>query len=1312
MFQSPIQRAWRVGLAALCATAFYELTLYRCFPRMSIVQSNIITVVFAGCIGFCISFLVRRGDRAAQRERMRLAAVVESSDDAISSIDLDGNVTSWNGGAEHTYGYSSAEAMGRHISFCIPPEKRAEFGSLVQKIGVGEVIEPVDTQRRKKDGTIIEVSLSLAAIKDHTGRVVGISGIARDITAQKRAQEVLTESEKRYRSLSERVIQRTRELTAANKHLAAEMIERRQAQEGLRLEALAREHAEFELRRGEERMRIAMEAAKIGFWDLDVVKDEHVWSDTCKVLLGVAPCSTANYQALMNAVHPGDWERMQAEIDRALEEKREYACEFRVVWSDKSVHWRRSNGRAFYDDAGNVTRMSGITMDIDERKSAEEQLNRQAAALEATANAIVITDVRGTVVWVNQAFATMTGYSKEEIVGNNPRLLKSGEQSEEFYGNLWATILSGKVWQGELVNRRKDGTTYSEEMTITPIMREAGSRVGQYFIAVKQDITQRKRVEKELQLTQFSLEHASEAIHWADSQGRIVYCNEAACHAVGRSREELLSLSVTDIAPKFIWKAFWKDLTQRRSITLEGQHETKAGKLFPVEITATYVEFGGQEYSFAFSRDISDRKRNEEALLFKTALLEAQSETTIDAILVVDESDHIVLANQQFKLGFDIPEKMLQAGNDLAVRKHMAMQVEDSCGFLERVKYLCGHRDEKVRDEVRFKNGRILDRYSAPLVDSNGQYRGRIWYFRDITDNKRAEDALRRAEEKYRAIFEDALIGIFQSTPGGRYNDVNPAMARMLGYDSPQEMVASITDIGLQVYADPHNREEFKRLLREQGKVKNFECEVYRKDHSKVWISSSARVLCRDGVLIGYEGTNEDITTRKAAESRIQYLAYYDALTGLANRTLLQDRLSKALASARRRRDKVALLFIDLDRFKIINDSLGHPVGDILLQEVAERLKKFARDQDTVARLGGDEFLVVATAVKDASDAAVVGERLMDAMNAKFVIEGHDLNVSCSLGISIFPDHGSDGETLIKNADASMYCAKENGRNNFQFFSEDMNTEAVERLTLENSLRAALAQKELFLMYQPQMDIASGQITGLEALLRWQHPELGLVPPDKFIRIAENSGLIIPIGEWVLRTACAQARRWQQEGLFAVPVAVNVSAMQFRQEHFCELVGKVLQETGLDPQYLELELTESLLTNTNVTLSGVQKLRDLGLKLAIDDFGTGYSSFSYLRQFRVNKLKIDGSFVRDVAVNPDDAAIAIAIISMAKSLNLKVIAEGVETQDQMSFLRAHQCDEIQGYYYSKPLAVEDVGAKLRDKSAETIVRAQATGGQP
>jgi diguanylate cyclase len=582
-----------------------------------------------------------------------------------------------------------------------------------------------------------------------------------------------------------------------------------------------------------------------------------------------------------------------------------------------------------------------------------------------------------------------------------------------------------------------------------------------------------------------------------------------------------------------------------------------------------------------------------------------------------------------------------------------------------------------------------------------------------LRKEERSKEMLQNSENKYRVLFEDSAEANWLMDEKG-FLDCNSAALKMFGYPAGAIMVHP-ADISPPNQPDGMNSRaaaEKKIAAAFLNGTERFEWSHQRKngDIFPAEVCLTALTLSGRPRLLA---TVRDISERKLAEERVQFLAFYDALTGLPNRTLLQDRLTNALASARRRKDKVALLFLDLDRFKDINDSLGHSVGDLLLKEVAERLKSFAREQDTVARLGGDEFLIVLTHVRDVPDAAVAAERLMDAMTVGFIVQGHSLIVSCSIGISIYPEHGADCETLIKNADAAMYRAKDGGRNNFRFFAEDMNADVVERLTLESGLRLALQKEELFLMYQPQMDIATGRITGLEALLRWQHPDLGLVPPDKFIRIAENSGLIVSIGEWVVRTACRQARKWQDEGLPAVTVAVNVSAVQFRQANFCGLIRRVLQESGLAPEYLELELTESLLlADADVTLSVLKELKSMGLTLAIDDFGTGYSSFNYLRQFRVSKLKIDRLFIRDVAVNPDDAAITAAIISMAKSLNLKVIAEGVESEEQMLFLRAHRCDEIQGYYFSKPLAVEKVTDKLRDNNPAPHARAKSIGGQP
>jgi diguanylate cyclase (GGDEF)-like protein/PAS domain S-box-containing protein len=871
-------------------------------------------------------------------------------------------------------------------------------------------------------------------------------------------------------------------------------------------------------------------------------------------------------------------------IARLEAEKELTNFEQRMRRKDGSVVWILTSASLVADELGEGLVIQGTVNDVTERKRSEETVLRAEEKYRAIFEDSVVGIFQGTpdgqLTSVNRAFAQMLGYdSPEEMLAENPGRASSTLVDPSRMGEWFQQLSEHGVVHGvEFEIYRKDRTTKWARGSLRAIRDASGDIV--LHEGTVEDITERKQAEEMLQDSENKyrvlFEDSADATWLMDENG-FVHCNSAALHMFGYS-DEVLMLHPADISPA-------KQADGSCSRTKAGEkmaaaflngkerfewlHQRKNGDVFPADVCLTALTLSGRKMLLATVRDITDRKQAEEALLFKTALLEAQTETTIDGILVVDRSDHILLANKQFGFSFGIPDELLSTRDDLIVLKYVMDQVEDPDTFVERVKYLNGNRDEKSRDEVTLKDGKIFDRYSAPLVDSKGQYRGRIWYFRDITD-------------------------------------------------------------------------------------------------------------------------------RKVAEERIQFLAYHDALTELPHRALLEDRLNNALASALRRHEKVALLFIDLDRLKIINDSFGHSFGDILLKDVAKRLKDCARQQDTVARVGGDEFLVLLSNIKDVADAAIAAERIMEAMKAGFTIQGHSLSLGCSIGISIFPEHGVDSEALIRNADAAMYSAKESGRSNVRFFTDEMNAQAVERLTMDKDLRLALDRKEFFLVYQPQMEIESGRITGLEALIRWRHPEMGLVPPGKFISIAENNGLILPIGEWVLRTACSQARSWQDEGLPAVPVAVNVSAVQFRQAGFCALIRTVLQETGLSPRYLELELTEGLLlSNEDVTLSLLRELKEMGVNLAIDDFGTGYSSLSYLRQFPVDKLKIDQSFIRDVAVNTNDAAIANAIISMAKSLHLKVIAEGVENEGQMSFLREHRCDEIQGYYLSRPISADDAALKLR-----------------
>ena len=442
---------------------------------------------------------------------------------------------------------------------------------------------------------------------------------------------------------------------------------------------------------------------------------------------------------------------------------------------------------------------------------------------------------------------------------------------------------------------------------------------------------------------------------------------------------------------------------------------------------------------------------------------------------------------------------------------------------------------------------------------------------------------------------------------------------------------------------------------------------------------------------------------RKQAESNLTFSANHDALTSLPNRFMFNERLTQALARAQRQNKKVAVLFIDLDRFKVINDTLGHDAGDRLLIELATQLRGCLRENDTIARQGGDEFVVLVEDINDANQVTGVAQKILETVAEAHVLGGQEFHITASIGISVYPDEGADVQALLKNADIAMYRAKEAGKNNFQFYSAEMNQHTFERLALETSLRRAVEREEFLLHYQPKVDLRSGRITGVEALVRWRHPDLGMVSPAQFIPLAEETGLIAPIGDWVLRTACVEARRWVASGISEISVAVNLSAHQFAREDLAQSIHSVLLESGLEARFLEIEITESTVMHNAKSAAGIlQQLKDLGIRVAIDDFGTGYSSLGYLKRFPIDSVKVDRSFILDIPHDNDDVAITRAVIAMAHSLRLKVIAEGVETEEQYQFLRDHDCDEMQGYYFSKPIDAEALVQLLsgpRGKSA-------------
>lgn len=535
------------------------------------------------------------------------------------------------------------------------------------------------------------------------------------------------------------------------------------------------------------------------------------------------------------------------------------------------------------------------------------------------------------------------------------------------------------------------------------------------------------------------------------------------------------------------------------------------------------------------------------------------------------------------------------------------------------------------------------------------------------------------------AVFDNSSDAIVVTDRNNLIISVNPAFSEITGF--PREEVVGKNPKMFSAGRQPP--EFYTHMWHELDKFGKWSGEIWNRRKSgelyPEWLSIST-VKDNKGDITHYVGIFSDITERKQAEERVRHLAHYDALTDLPNRTLFHDRLQQALIQAQRNHEQVAVMFIDLDRFKVINDTLGHGIGDLLLQSVAQRLTHCVRQGDTVCRQGGDEFVILLPKIGRAEDAALVAQKVLDSISRPFSLEGHELHISSSIGISFFPNDGVTVDVLMKNADVAMYRAKELGRNNYQFYLADMNARSFERLALETSLRRALEHKELELYYQPLMDADGRLMIGVEALVRWNHPELGLIHPNQFISLAEETGLIVQIGEWVLRTACQQARTWLDEGYRPLRISVNLSPRQFRQSDFMNIINDIIRETGFDPHWLEMEVTESMLMqNTEDNIVLLNQLKVLGISIAVDDFGTGYSSLSYLKRLPIDTLKIDRSFVNDVTDNNDDAAIVDAIISLAQSLSLKVIAEGVEKTEQQDFLRDHHCNEMQGFLFSHPL---------------------------
>ncbi len=640
-------------------------------------------------------------------------------------------------------------------------------------------------------------------------------------------------------------------------------------------------------------------------------------------------------------------------------------------------------------------------------------------------------------------------------------------------------------------------------------------------------------------------------------------------------------------------------------------------------------------------------------------------------------------------------------------------EVSDKCAY--HLEQALQSGETQVFEYPLFHNGRVRS-YEARSVPSGENET--LTLVRDITDQKESAQILQKERDFIATVLDTARALVMVRDRKGRIVRFNRACEEATGYKSEEVEGREIWDFLLVPEEIGQEKSIFKSLL--EGKTENnYEiCLLSKKGQQRFIVWSNSVMPDKEGLVEHVISTGIDITERKQAEEQVQFLAYYDGLTNLPNRVLFKEHLSQALAYSQRHEQLMAVLFFDLDRFKQINDTLGHSIGDSLLKSVADRLRKGLRLSDclarqnlgeletSVGRFGGDEFTVLVPDISGAEAAAKIAQRLLEIISKPFQLDNQEVFITASIGISIHPSDGTTAELLLKNADTAMHAAKDQGRNAYQFYSDEMHAKSFKKLSLENDLRKAVGGEEFELYYQPKLCAESGRLMGAEALIRWQHPFRGQIPPSEFIPLAEETGLIIPIGEWVLETVCRQNLSWLDSGFSPIPLAVNLSCAQFRQRSLINSISRILDMVGMDPKYMELEITEStIMQNEGESGKMLRDLKSMGIKISVDDFGTGYSSLSYLKRFTLDALKIDRSFIKDLTHDPDDRAITLAIIAMAHSLGLRVIAEGVETEQHLSVLKEHGCDEVQGYLFSPPLPADAFTQKYAGKqSAKAILK--------
>ncbi|HEX5329119.1 PAS domain S-box protein, partial [Sulfuricurvum sp.] len=933
--------------------------------------------------------------------------------------------------------------------------------------------------------------------------------------------------------------------------------------------------------------------------------------------------------------------------------------------------------------------------EITERKKMEQKLaerEREFRALaEQTPDTIARYDHECRRLYANPALSHAMGLSIEDIIGKKPTSYFASPQAKAYEEKIKEVITTGVQAEIEHTWPDASGRMLTSLIRIVPETSEDGNIHS--VLATGRDITSLKEIEKQLLEQNRFLESLLNAIpvpiFLKDKETRYKGFNKAFEEFYGKNKEELIGKGVFDIFPTEQAQVFFDadaELFRNGGIQI---YETQLRDAQGIDHTvmfhkAIYCDAAGEALGqIGTILDITERKIQEELLLQKELEFRSLAENSPDAIVRYDCDLKRVYVNPAY-------ERINGITRGEAIGKSPAQKswvISNYVSTYEQYLKTIIQTKKSSTIELAFQeeNGKTiyLNQRGVAELNSDGTVRGVLTVASDITKTKQQEELLQQALEFSEEIINTIPDLLFELDAEGTYLNIWAQDETLLASQKSHLIGKNIRHIL------PHDSAEVSfqtlREVDEAGQSIGNTMYINLPEGRKYFeLSASKRKSSGTYIIL-----SRDITERKHAEQQIEHMAHHDALTGLANRTLAKIKAEQIMVHAKRTNAKAAFLFIDLDGFKAINDTLGHSVGDLMLKNVSSRLKESIRESDTISRQGGDEFLLILSDIQENDAIVSIAKKILTILEKPFEINTHTLSVSGSIGIALYPDHGETYEMLLQSADTAMYKAKESGKNGYHFYTQQMSQNILDQFKIQNDLKNALENKEFILFYQPQIDLSSNRIIGVEALIRWQHPMMGMMPPMSFIPIAEGSGLIVPIGQWVIEESCRQAALWQKMGI-ELCVAVNISAMQFKRGNLEEIVKNALFASQIDPHHLELELTESIIMHdADNTLQSVRNLKALGVQLSIDDFGTGYSSLSYLKRFAVDKLKIDQSFVRDILQDRDDAAIVKTIIQMAKNLNLTTIAEGVENQEVLSIIQEFGCDEVQGYHFAKPMSADD-----------------------